>query len=132
MGIERVFEKVLDRAMLAGWVRYYTNTEGKGIHVKWTVEGAERSVTLKMIVNTFRLMDSDLATVGFDKLAHGETPPDGWTTTGEVDAEILRYFAESVDQLGFHDCEDELLVMVHLVNGWAPEGFSPIEFGEKG
>jgi hypothetical protein len=148
-------EEMCDRMLRATWLKRYTWTDGKGLHLTWTREGALAAVSLKRWHELLRLDDHDRAPVLAAKLAHGES----LGLAGEqehIDAVLGRYVtagfatgftwgAEGVTlhwtpdglrfsdqlcalcaQLGLAGTEDEMLVLFGIAATWAPDGDTPV------
>jgi hypothetical protein len=126
--MKTLFLRVMDKMLEARWLESHVFTDGKGHHLVWTPAGAERSVLLKKIAETYRLTSDDRAAYGFDILAHGESLP-GFVRPIPLDDTLATYWRESVGQLGLHRDEDGLMGLVHIVIGWAPDSQPRVKFG---
>ena len=122
------YSGIMDHMVTAGWLENYSFTTGKGFHLTWSIPGTERAMLLKHICESFHLKDDDRGPMVFDKLAHGESLP-SYARPFDLDAEVARYWRESVAQLGITRDEDTLLFFVHAVLGWAPDEETPIKIG---
>jgi hypothetical protein len=76
------------------------------------------------------LKNSDDAPVSLLILANGGNLAPGARVKGKIPAEFLAFFADCMDGLGLtvHDA-DLVLVCVNLVDTWAPDADTLIEFG---
>lgn len=125
--MKALYSGVMDRMVAAGWLLSYTFTEGKGFHLNWSEAGGIGSMALKLIAETYSLADDDRSAVCFDKLTRGERLPPG-VRPFKPDAKLAALWREAVDQLGVIRDEDNLLILVHTVLGWAPKDSTQIRF----
>ena len=112
-------EKIFGLMLKAKWLTEFRYTDGKGWHLTWSLDGATRALELKRIISDCGLGDDGRAPIAFTVLAQGGTFP-GARTSGEVDPEVCRQWRDAVTELGLEVSEDDLLVFVHVILGWAP------------
>jgi hypothetical protein len=124
---KNLFTRIMDRMVAIGWLHSYTFTDGKGYHLNWTEVGTERAMCLKKIALTFDLKNDDRAPVAFDIIAQGDSLR-GFVRPFELDPDIAAYWCQSVNQLGYRGSDDDLLGLVHIVTGWAPDAGTRVKF----
>ena len=127
--METLFTRVFDRMVEAGWIHHYTFTTGKGFRPAWTVTGTARASRFSFIIKGCGLDEGDKSALIFDKLAHGERLPDGFSVAGDIPEDVTRDWRDGVAELGLRGDEDGLLGMVHIILGWQPDSETPIEVG---
>src|SRR5579864_8095060 len=123
--INALYENVLQKMLRAGWVHEYSFTAGKGWHIGWTLAGIEHAQLLQDIVIAYGLTDDDRAPIAFDVVAQGGTFHAALSAP-EIEEPDASFWTQSVAQLGLGG--DELLIMVQIVTGWAPDGDTPVKF----
>ena len=124
--VSKLFPEVLDAMLRAGWLEGHSFVEGKGHHLVWSSDGAQRAALIKRIAQTFRLLDDDRAAIRFGVSSNGRALP-GHAFPDEP--AITAFWFECVDQLGIRGDADRLLVMVHIANSWAPDADTPVILG---
>jgi hypothetical protein len=117
--MKTLFLRVMDRMIEAGWLHSHTFTDGKGYHLAWTPSGTRRSIILKKISTYYRLLSEARAPLTFDRVAHGDQPPD-FVPPFELHATVANFWRECVAQLGLRGDEDGLRALIHIVQGWKP------------
>ena len=126
--VHRWHEEIFTRMAKAGWVESFVYTEGRGWFLTWTVAGAGQAQVLKALSEKMGLHGNDVAAVAFDAVARDQPLPEGVTgTTGVIHPLVKAAWCEAVDQLGLAGNEDGLLILMHLVAGYAPNHTTPIE-----
>ena len=116
--LRRQFEVVMDSMVRAGWLKSHIFTTGKGHHLVWTTEGGQRAVLMKEIVVSHGLDQDDRSPIAFDMLSKGERLPAA-RLAFEPEEILLAFWKSCVDELEVHG--DELLVLIQIVKGWAPD-----------
>lgn len=116
--LHAALEDMMNRMVLAGWLKAYRWTEGKGWHLVWSELGARKSRLLKMIIEAHSLLDDDRAAMAYDVVAKGGSF-EGLRWSG-LDPELQRFWLECLEDFGDRpEGEDELLAYVHVIHGWA-------------
>jgi hypothetical protein len=129
--MKSLFTRVLDRMVEARWIHHYTFTNGKGFRPAWTLAGVAHANRFNFIIKGCGLDEGDKSALIFDKLAHGESLPVGFSFIGDIPEDVARDWRDGVAELGLRGDEDGLLTMVHIIEGWKPDLDTPIEFGSS-
>jgi hypothetical protein len=124
--MRQLFTQVMNAMVRAGWLLRFTYTDGKGFHLDWSAPGAQRVILLERIISAYGLANDDRAPMAFYKLTQGEGLPDGISAVVEVEAEVLVFWRQCIEELGLGTEGDGLQVLVHIINGWAPNDKTPI------
>lgn len=126
--VHRWHEEIFIRMAKAGWVESFAYSEGKGWFVTWTVAGAGHAQVLKALSEKMGLRDNDVSAVAFDAVSRDLPLPEGITgTTGVIHPIVKAAWCEAVDQLELAGNEDGLLILMHLVAGYAPDQTTPVK-----
>lgn len=128
MDIRAANERVMELMLRAGWLRNFTFTDEKGFHLGWSGRGGKLAQSLKQIILSYGLIDDARTLLIFEKLAHGEQLPLGISIKGKLDAEDALLWREAVAELGLKGDADGLLVLCHIIDGWAPGAATKIQF----
>ena len=72
--LHKINEDLFERMLIAGWLKKFTFTEGKGWHLGWTEKGSLVAIDLKKIRGELELGAADERPVIASILAHGFTP----------------------------------------------------------
>lgn len=67
-------DDLFSRMLVAGWLKNYTFTQGKGWHLQWTETGALAALELKKMRHDLALGGGDERPVIASILAHGQSP----------------------------------------------------------
>jgi len=128
------FERVMERMVAAGWLQNFTYTEGKGFHLGWKAEGAQRAILLRQIHGAFRLYENNGAgIILFYKFAQGQSL--GADSSPALEGFWRRQAAKEVTEFCLECCkelslseEEDFLVLIHIILEWAPDGGTPAKF----
>ena len=120
--VHRWHDDIFTRMAKAGWVESFAYTEGKGWFVTWTVTGMGQAKVLKALSEQLGLRTHDLAPLAFDAFTRDLPLPEGLNVQiGEIHPMVKEAWREAVDQIGLAGNEDGLLILMHLVSGYAPD-----------
>lgn len=72
--LHALHDDIFQRMLVAAWLKNYSNTEGKGWHLRWTATGAIAAIDLKMMHRDLELDGGDERPAIASILAHGLTP----------------------------------------------------------
>ena len=126
--VHRWHEEIFARMAKAGWVESFVYTEGQGWFVTWTMKGAAHAQVLKALAEKMSLLSHDRAALAFDAFARGEALPPGLQVqTGNIHPLVKHAWREAVDELELARDEDGLLILLHLVKGYAPDQHTPVK-----
>jgi len=94
------FETVLEKMLLAGWLRDFRFIEGKGFHLGINEKGVEKLGVLKELGDLFGISDDDRRAVSLCIVSKGLAFPDSeWEVVGEIPAEVLDFVGSVLDEL---------------------------------
>jgi hypothetical protein len=120
-----IFERVAYKMVLAGWLKCYSFTAGKGHQVVWHADGAQKGLLLKELCDQFNLTKSDDLPHFFHLACKGKRTPAG-IPIPVIDDEVSAFWLMCVSELSLGEDGDGRLAMVHLVTSWAPEAENTI------
>ncbi len=111
----------MDAMVLAGWLKAHTWTEGKGHHLVWNPEGAQRAGLLRLTDQMFGLTQADEAAHVFHVACTGDRLLPAVGGPVEIDDSFAEFFTQCSRELGLDGDEDGLMAMVHIAVGWGPD-----------
>jgi hypothetical protein len=106
--------------VLAGWLKSYSFTGGKGHQVAWQIEGAQKALLLRDLSERFDLTSDD----DFPNLFHLACKGAGSSSKifdSTIDKEVSEFWLMCTAELSLEGDRDGQLAMVHLVTSWAPK-----------
>ncbi|MCB1124376.1 MAG: hypothetical protein KJT03_22685 [Verrucomicrobiae bacterium] len=121
MASESPTEDVLERATEEGWILRFESCGCEVLGVDWTRSGYVWSICMQQIVQQYGLADSHENIALFNDLAHNGYLPGSSTVMDHVDPLHLAYFADATCRLGISDMQEHLVVLVRLVDRFAPD-----------
>ena len=107
-----LFERVLGKMLVAGWLSSFTFTKGKGWWRNWTPLGVRKIHEVAFICATYELNAGDGAPMAFYVAAKGERLTGAPEATADDRAAMI-LFAQLADEIQVSG-EDELLVLVQI------------------
>jgi len=107
--------------VVAGWLRRYTYTEGKGFHLSWEGPGIERALMLRALFESVWAANFRACAVALHEIREGrvprvERPP------GPLDGDAVKFLRRCLEELGDEISGDRFEVLIHVVVGWGPKG----------
>jgi hypothetical protein len=111
------FSRIFDKMLMAGWIKNYTFTIGKGFSFSWERDGADKVILLRSIIQTIRF-ETYADVVAFTDAAMkgtfgGDFPTQFEKGTGEFWLDCMR-------ELGLGKSKKDMLLFLQAVEGWAP------------
>lgn len=117
--IKRIYNELLDSMALAGWLKNYTVTDGKGYHLTWTEVGASKLTFLKLIAEKLSLDEDDDATFSLDSIVHNGALPNEKKSLN-LNPDIASAWRDCVSELKVQGDKDKLYVMIQIAINLAP------------
>ena len=123
--LHALHEKLFGLMHKAGWVHEFFFDPERGWRPVWTMQGAQRTALLKIVIESQRLHDGDRTPVSFTVCALGGTFAGGFT---EADKGVLKFWRQCCEEIGLTAIAGECLVFVQIILNWVPVVKAPVRF----
>lgn len=124
-----LYESLLDRMVLAGWIERYARTNA-GISIRWTKVGAVRGAMLKELIRKFELQDGPNEAPLFD-IAAEATAPENLPIDDDKDR-YSWFWRLCMGELKLNRKDLDFTLLLHVIDRYALTPEQADEFEKRG
>ena len=118
--VRSIFERVAHQMVRVGWLEEYRFNAQAGHELVWRVDGAQKALFFKDLVDRFGLAKGGGRPLQFHLACKGVATPEN-DCFQPIEIEVRTFWLLCIAELGLECDAEDLPGVIHIVTSWSPE-----------